>query len=471
MDSVINFLLESGVSLALLSLIYVVFLRRETFLRLNRVFLLFSLAFSVILPFLHLRIYEPQSVLLNEVTVTPYRNLLEAITVYGQDLSGTVIRSISSSNLVILIYLLGLLFFSFRFLFRVGQIAMLIHRHPVLKSGKIKFVLIEKEFSPFSFLSYVFIDPSKRNDIDYQEIVTHELEHIRQGHTFDVLILELLTILQWVNPFVWILKKVIRENHEFLADRAVLNKGANILHYKQLLLNQVVGFQLDMANNFNSSLIRKRIIMISKIKSSRIANLKYLAGALCLIVLVVIFACEQKETVVAEQIKSEQKIILDLDGQQLVITGDDAENQVQKLLRSGNYNVNKTEQEGVTYMNAVKEEELLPGTLGKNEEVFFIVEEMPEFPGGDLALRKFIANSVKYPEIAVENGIQGKVYVSFVVCKDGYVANAKIARGVEPSLDKEALRVVSSLPRWKPGVQRGQAVNVQYTVPINFVLQ
>jgi len=104
-------------------------------------------------------------------------------------------------------------------------------------------------------------------------------------------------------------------------------------------------------------------------------------------------------------------------------------------------------------------------------EVFFIVEDMPEFPGGDLALRKYIANSIKYPVIAQENGIQGKVYVTFVVGKDGKVNNARIARGVDPSLDKEALRVVNSLPVWKPGKQRGKPVNVSYTVPINFVLQ
>ena len=106
-----------------------------------------------------------------------------------------------------------------------------------------------------------------------------------------------------------------------------------------------------------------------------------------------------------------------------------------------------------------------------NTEVFFIVEEMPEFPGGDLALRKYIASSINYPVIAQENGIQGKVYVQFVVGKDGKVTNAKIARGVDPSLDKEALRVVNALPPWKPGKQRGKPVNVSYTVPINFVLQ
>ena len=107
----------------------------------------------------------------------------------------------------------------------------------------------------------------------------------------------------------------------------------------------------------------------------------------------------------------------------------------------------------------------------EESQVFFIVENMPEFPGGEAALRKFIANAVKYPVIAQENGIQGKVYVNFVVDQHGNVTNAKIARGVDPSLDKEALRVVNSLPKWKPGMQRGKAVRVSYTVPISFVLQ
>ncbi len=104
-------------------------------------------------------------------------------------------------------------------------------------------------------------------------------------------------------------------------------------------------------------------------------------------------------------------------------------------------------------------------------QVFFIVEEMPEFPGGEAALRSFIAKSINYPVIAQENGIQGKVYVTFVVDKDGGISDAKIARGVDPSLDKEALRVVNSLPKWKPGKQRGKPVRVSYTVPISFVLQ
>ena len=104
------------------------------------------------------------------------------------------------------------------------------------------------------------------------------------------------------------------------------------------------------------------------------------------------------------------------------------------------------------------------------EPVFYIVEDMPEFPGGENALREYIANHVKYPEIAKKNGIQGKVFISFVVSKDGRVTDAKVARGVDPSLDKEALRVIKNLPDFKPGKQRGKLVNVCYTVPVNFVL-
>lgn len=105
------------------------------------------------------------------------------------------------------------------------------------------------------------------------------------------------------------------------------------------------------------------------------------------------------------------------------------------------------------------------------EEIFVVVENMPEFPGGDLALLKYIANAIQYPTIAQENGIQGRVLVNFVVDKDGSISNAKIARGVDPAIDKEALRVIMSLPKWKPGLQRGKPVRVSYTVPISFQLQ
>jgi protein TonB len=104
-------------------------------------------------------------------------------------------------------------------------------------------------------------------------------------------------------------------------------------------------------------------------------------------------------------------------------------------------------------------------------EIFYIVEDPAEFPGGDKALYKYISNAVKYPVIAQENGIQGKVYVKFVVNEQGLVSNAEILRGVDASLDKEALRVINSLPDFKPGKQRGRPVKVYYNAVINFQLQ
>ncbi len=118
----------------------------------------------------------------------------------------------------------------------------------------------------------------------------------------------------------------------------------------------------------------------------------------------------------------------------------------------------------VTIVEMAEEEE------EEEETVFMIVENMPEFPGGDLALRKYISENVKYPEIAKENGLSGKVFVAFVINQRGEVENVKIARGVDPALDKEAIRVVQNLPKWKPGSQRGKPVKVSYTVPINFQL-
>jgi protein TonB len=124
-----------------------------------------------------------------------------------------------------------------------------------------------------------------------------------------------------------------------------------------------------------------------------------------------------------------------------------------------------TEDTEVDFSDMTTEEEQ------EDAPVFFIVEEMPEFPGGEKALHQYLASSIEYPVIAQENGIQGRVYVKFVVNTDGSITDVEIARGVDPSLDKEALRVVKNMPKWKPGKQRGKAVRVSYTVPINFVLQ
>lgn len=474
MNSTVNFLLESGVSLSFLATIYVLFLRKETFFRLNRLFLLGSLLFSVVLPFLKFRVYEPQPVMLSEITVTPYRNVLEAVTVYGQDLSVTVEQAVLSATMLIWVYLAGVAFFFGRFLFRLVQVGLLIQKNKVHKYDRFKLVLLEKECSPFSFLNYVFASRPLQNSEGYDRMMAHEMEHVKQGHSADVLILELLTVFQWFNPFMWMLRRAIRENHEFLADQAVLRSGVNRGYYKKLLLSQFAGGQLVLTNNFNYSLIKNRIKMMSKIKSSKLANIKIILGVLTAVALIILFACEQKETEIHENQIADDGIVTMkstlLEDGRMKMEGT-AEDMEEFKKRFANFNSFEIETDSLGNIFLVQKKEELPKTLNGDEQIFFIVEEMPEFPGGELELRKFIANNIKYPVAAQEKGIQGRVYVTFVVDKNGEVANAKIARGVDPALDKEALRVVNSLPKWIPGKQRGQTVNVSYTVPINFALQ
>ena len=472
MNSAVNFIIESGVSLALLSLIYVLFLRKETFFRINRLFLLGSVLFSVILPVIKLRIFAPQSVMLSEITVTPYRNLLESITVYSHGLSGTVEQAVLSANLLIYFYIAGVAFFFGIFLFRIIQLILIIKRSSVQSAYGVKMVMLEKETSPYSFLNYVFVSQSLMQSRGYDKMIEHELEHVKQGHSVDVIILELLTVFQWFNPFMWMLNRAIRETHEFLADQAVLSKGVNRGEYKLLLLNQFVGGQLVIANNFNYSLIKNRIKMMSKIKSSKLAITKIAFGVLVASALVIAFACEQKESAETKSIQKEVMTIVSTiqDDGKVKIEGSEADLEKYKALFSDNPGFEfVSDSLGNTFL--IKKEFVQPKSLESNEEIFFVVEEMPEYPGGEMALRQYMATAVKYPDDAVKKGIQGKVYVTFVVSKDGTVADAKIARGVDPSLDAEALRVVNNLPKWKPGKQKGQSVNVSYTVPINFKLE
>lgn len=470
MNSAVNFIVESGISLAILSLIYILFLRKETFFRLNRMFLLGSVLFSVVLPFLKFRIFNPQPVMLAEITVTPYRNLLEAVTVYSHGFSGTVEQAILSTTLFIFIYLIGVVFFFGRFLFRVIQLSITVRKNQIQSLNGFKLVVLDKEASPFSFLEYIFVSRSLQQKEGYDRMIAHELEHVKQGHSFDVIILEMLTVFQWFNPFMWMLRRAIRENHEYLADQAVLTSGVNRGYYKKLLLDQFVGGQLLIANSFNYSLIKSRIKMMSKIKSSKLAITKISIGILVAAALVIAFACEQKELLEVEPAVTEQAMKVTFLGEKLKIEATPDEVSKLKSMFSEDSGIAiETDSLGNVFLSV--KDVVVPQTLSGDEQVFFIVEDMPEFPGGELALREYIANAVKYPEIAQKNGIQGKVYVTFVVSKDGSIANCKIARGVDPSLDKEALRVVNSLPKWKPGKQRGQTVNVSYTVPINFVLQ
>ncbi len=472
MHNLVNYLLESGVSLTLFALVFVLFLRKETFFRTNRLFLLISVLFSLLLPLLVIPVLAPQPVLLPEVTVTPYRNLLETVLVERQRFSGNVEQFVISSRLIVNIWLAGVLVMLVISLFRVGQILLIIRKGKVTDAGDFKMVLNGRESNPFSFLNYLFIPEDYAQIPGYDRIVYHEREHIRQGHTYDLLLLDILLVFQWFNPFIWLLKRAVRENHEYLVDRAVLRSGMTPAEYKNLLLSEVVGSKVFAAHHFNYSLLKNRFKMMTKLPSRKAAGIKILSGIVIALALVVVFACEKKNSSKVDAGAGETLTIERSDSLLKIAGSPEAISEMESILASRNYNMVTAQDSGnsIRYLMLSRKEES-SGELPEDAVVFFIVEEMPEFPGGEDALRSFIARSIDYPVIAQENGIQGKVYVTFVVSADGSVKNAKIARGVDPVLDQEALRVVNSLPLWKPGKQRGKDVNVSYTVPISFVLQ
>ena len=427
--TVINFVFESGVSLIIFTLVYLLFLRKETFFVLNRIYLMAAVFFSITLPFVHFQANSAlPSVMLGEVTVTAirYQNLLQTVTVYGTKLSGAFEQTIRSIGLIRFIYLSGTTIFSLLFLFRLLQITALILRNESERQNGISIVKIDRDTTPFSFFKFVFISRNYSDSPGMKEMIAHETEHVRQGHSFDVMILELLTILQWFNPFLWLLKRSIRENHEFLADHGVLKPGVSSAAYRLLLLGSSFEQQPVIANNFNYSLIKIRIKMMTQIKSSKTAALKLSLGIMATAALLMCFAFDKEDNIIQD-----------------------------------NKSVNK-QTEAVS--NPQK-------TNQTKDQVFVVVEQMPVFPGGEQALRELIGKEIIYPEDALKAGTQGKVFVTFVVNKEGKVINPKIARGVNPSLDKEALRVVGILPKWIPGKQRGKNVDVEYTVPINFALK
>lgn len=483
MHNLVNYLLESGISLTLFALVYLFFLRRETFFRTNRLFLLTSVVFSLLLPLLAIPVLAPKPVVLPEVTVTPYRNLLETVLVERANLSGNVERLVFSSQLVVTLWLAGVGVMTLITLLRVVQILRIIRRGRVTGEGDIKIVLTGKGSPPFSFLHYLFVPEEYTRIPGYDRIVYHEREHIRQGHTWDILLLDVLLIFQWFNPFIWLLKRAVRENHEYLVDRAVLRSGITPAEYKNLLLSGFAGTQVYAAHHFNYSLLKNRFKMMTKNTSRRSAGIKISFGIFMALALVVVFACEKKTSSKLESGGVEPLTIERGDSLLKIAGSPEAISEMESLLASRDYKMAIVKDSSgamsqLVLMKGQPEPEQSyevrlesSGESSPEEEVFFIVEEMPEFPGGEEALRKFIAQHIDYPDIAQENGIQGKVYVSFVVSADGSVKNAKIARGVDPVLDQEALRVVNTMPRWAPGKQRGKAVNVSYTVPISFKLQ
>ena len=467
------YILKSSFCLAVFYLFYRLLLSRETFHRFNRIALLGILLLSCLLPFVEVSVRRP--VEMYQTMMTWEQWLLLA------DLAGTETHAVQVQENVVtwiqgllLVYLFGILFFMLRNIYSLFGLWVL------LKSGRrekvsdyvvtvVKAVLIvhERDISPFSGMRYIVISQKDLHE-NGREILTHELAHIRNRHSWDLFAADICIFFQWFNPAAWLLKQELQNIHEYEADETVINEGVDARQYQLLLIKKAVGTRLySMANSFNHSKLKKRITMMLKEKSSPWARLKYLYVLPVAAIAVTAFARpEVSETV--EEISAVKVNDLTAIVETKVAESSGQLLPVQSVPKDS---VNRKSKVAVQQMDEL----VVVGYASKDsvkdrEPVFNVVEQMPSFPGGMEALMQYLAKNMRYPVEAQKNKVQGRVVVGFIVSKDGDIKKAHILRGVDPELDAEAIRVIESMPRWMPGMQRGKAVAVSYTLPVMFRL-
>ncbi len=424
------FLYESGISLSVLYIFYWFLLRKETYFSLNRIILVSTLLLALIIPFIRITItgFAEQG----SIVYVLDRFIMDPLVISPETVQAEKNQSISLLRIIYFIYFTGVIFFFFKFIVQFFQIFKLVKKYGTRELFGYKIVPIDNNLSPFSFFNFIFINPEKIQENELKNVLYHEGEHARRLHTLDIILLEIICIIQWFNPFIWFYKLALREIHEYEADLSVIKNGENKLNYQQLILQQVFGNQFFQVVHhlLTNSLTKKRITMMTKIESKKRTIIKSLFILPIAAILVMIFSFT-RET----------------DPNNL--TG----NFIEERLNNTQLNITQDQDTTVT------------------EEIFFIVEDMPSFQGKGLnGFRDWAQDHLKYPEEAKEQGIEGTVYVQFIVNKKGNVTKTILMRGANPLLDAEALRVVKSSPQWKPGKQRGAAVNVAFTFPIEFKL-
>lgn len=423
------YLLQVNVGLILFYALYKLVCTRDTFFRSRRFILIVSLVLPFILPFIDVREWLESRDRMIMLTHFDYSAVLPEIVV-GSEAVETGNRVFVLSEWIGYLYLAGVVALLVRLAVQAFSLYRLIVRMPEKEINGVRVKCLNDPSGPFSFFGWIFMNPAAVKEDEISEILTHEMAHVKQHHSVDVLLAEMVSICCWMNPFAWLLKREVRLNLEFLADRKVMEAGFATKSYQYHLLGLAYNHKYGLSNNFNFSHLKQRIIMMNKKKSNAAGHIKY-----------ALFVLPAFALLVAGNISCSQDASQTEDAKEEVVAPVSPE---------------------------AKE---APADSTAKEEVFMVVEQMPEYPGGMKEMLKFLQENVKYPENAMKNNVQGRVIVQFVIEKDGTPTEFKVARSVDPDLDAEALRVLQTMPKWKPGMQRGEVVRVKFTVPVSFKLQ
>ena len=519
-------LLPVAASIAVLWLVYRLLFRNSNRLHFNRFFLLTSMLLALAMPLLGLLsgMEVPQmatlkqnifnGTMLNEVIVTPDgQPVLPEVSVTTITPSRFSVWQVIGG-----IYLLGVGVMTLLFLIKLGRLVALIIRSPKRKMEGCTAVFTGREQGSFSFFRYAFF-PNENVDPD---ILRHEISHIEHHHSWDILFAELMMVFQWFNPFIYLYKKELQSIHEYQADRDVVATGVDKKNYMMLILQQCTAVDFSgMSNNFSLILTKKRIKMITKNEKAKGLWWRLLATLPVLAVLLI------ANTKVAAQEQQSDKndisiqigwfeiyddnglpmnltdtIIYNEDGSYVKFESTEAPDPItgetRNKITTTCYNADGSPNENISFHLSAMEKHgdttlysVDPFTLSTSkfnlkilttednpvqimekdpDTVYQIVEKMPQYRGGEEAMMKYVADNIKYPQEAKDKNISGRVFVSFVIEKDGSVNEVKVLRGIGGGCDEEAVRVIKAMPKWKPGMQKGKPVRVNYQIPINFKL-
>ena len=551
MGTLLIYILKSAVCLAVFYLFYKLLMSRETFHRFNRFSLLGLMIICSIIPFAKISMDTPDETV--QVEISMDESLMMPVMV--DENIATEASDISTMEYITtfaaIIYITGILFFAVKEILQFIKVLNITHKgkeedislYIKDNTGKIKLIVTDENISPFSWMNHIVIS---RTDLEEngREILCHEMAHITNHHSIDLVLADICILLQWFNPASWLIKSELQKVHEFEADETVIRNGIDAKNYQLLLIKKAVGSRLySIANSFNHSKLKKRITMMMKKKSSPWARAKYLYVLPLAAVAVAAFAhpeisklsdeissvkvndfsaiTENHEVentyskpnglILAEgrivddatgkaikgasivergstngtisdengkfslRVSENSVIVVSFIGKQtcsFVASAIEVKNMKDKPIRMKD-EVQVTDEVvvvGYEQEEVPQKEEVPQASKSENGEVFMIVEQMPEYPGGMSELMKYIARNIKYPADALREKTQGRVIVQFIVGTDGYTSDFKVMKSVSPSLDAEAIRVLANMPRWTPGMQRGEAVPVKFTVPVTFKL-
>ncbi len=463
-----HYLLLANLYLALFYGFYLLLLRTETYFMLNRIYLVSAAVLSFLIPMMQAEWVKNLFITQKVQQTIYYINPGFVYQIYPQAESGFTISQFFTS----VYWLVSMLL-----------LARLIYRFVKLK----RYMQTEETGRAYSFFGKVKVD----ENLPQKEIIEqHEMVHVAQLHSADVLLFEVLAILNWFNPVIYFYRKAIKYIHEFIADRDAISFGVDKSDYALLLLSQSMGVQPNTLTNsfFNQSLLKQRIMMLHKNPSRRSALLKYGLSAPLFVTMLILTSAtvsEQKTIkIISDKISSDatvKEVAKEIGNKTIVLPKPPASFSntivITSSLRGKAAYANGEPLADVKISNAktsinVITDQVAPTIKPDTEKTisFAAVEKLPSFPGGQEAFGAYLAKSLRYPKEAKDNKITGRVIVTFIVEKDGQLTNIKVLRDIGGGCGAEAIRVLEKCPNWNPGLQSSKPVRVVYTMPINFTL-